>query len=153
MYITGPYEGAPFGVSVVVPAKAGPYDLGQVVVRGTIEVEPSTAALTVTTNTPTQGYAIPHILDGIPLEIKHVNFITTRPGFTFNPTNCDPMDVTGSVSSVEGSSSAVAVPFQVDQLRDARLRPEIRGLDVGENIESGRCEPVSEVDLSEGAVR
>ncbi len=124
VYITGPYEGAPFGVSVVVPAKAGPYNLGQVVVRGTIQVDPSTSALTVTTNTPTQGYAIPRILDGIPLEIKHVNFITTRPGFTFNPTNCDPMDVTGSVSSVEGSSSAVAVPFQATNCATLAFAPK-----------------------------
>jgi hypothetical protein len=113
VYITGPYEGAPFGVSVVVPAKAGPYNLGQVIVRGKIEVNPTTAALTVTTNSPSQGHAIPHILDGIPLEIKHVNFVTTRPGFTFNPTSCDPLSVTGSFSSVEGASSPLSVPFQV----------------------------------------
>jgi hypothetical protein len=123
VYITGPYEGAPFGISVVVPAKAGPYDLGQVVVRGRIEVDPTTSALTVTTNSPSQGYAIPHILDGIPLEIKHVNFVTTRPGFTFNPTNCDPMGVTGSISSVEGSSSAVSVPFQVTNCAVLGFKP------------------------------
>ncbi|HXC46098.1 MAG TPA: hypothetical protein VNU24_05785 [Solirubrobacteraceae bacterium] len=113
VYITGPYEGAPFGVSVAVPAKAGPYDLGTVVVRGTIQVDPITSALTITTNDPSQGYAIPHILDGIPLQIKHVNFTTTRSAFTFNPTNCDPTSITGSVASVEGASSPVSVPFQV----------------------------------------
>jgi hypothetical protein len=123
VYITGPYEGAPFGISVVVPAKAGPYDLGQVVVRGRIEVDPTTSALTVTTNSQAQGYAIPHILDGIPLEIKHVNFTTTRSGFTFNPTNCDPMGVTGSISSVEGSSSAVSVPFQVTNCAVLGFKP------------------------------
>jgi len=123
VYITGPYEGAPFGLSIAVPAKAGPYDLGQVVVRGRIEVDPTTSALTATTNSPSQGYAIPHILDGIPLEIKHVNFVTTRPGFTFNPTNCDPMGVTGSISSVEGSSSAVSVPFQVTNCAVLGFKP------------------------------
>ncbi len=122
VYITGPYEGAPFGISVVVPAKAGPYDLGQVVVRGTIRVDPISSALTVTTNT-TGPYSIPHILDGIPLEIKHVNFVTTRPGFTFNPTNCDPLKVAGSVSSVEGSSSPVAVPFQVTNCAALGFKP------------------------------
>jgi hypothetical protein len=124
VYITGPYEGAPFGVSVVVPAKAGPYDLGQVVVRGRIDVDPTTSALTVTTNSQAQGYAIPHILDGIPLQIKHVNFTTTRSGFTFNPTNCDPMGVTGSISSVEGSSSPVAVPFQVTNCAVLDFKPQ-----------------------------
>jgi hypothetical protein len=113
VYITGPYEGAPFGLSVAVPAKAGPYNLGTVVVRGKLEVDQQTSALTVTMNSPSEGYSIPHILDGIPLEIRHVNFQTTRPGFTFNPTDCNPLSVTGNVSSVEGSSSDVSVPFQV----------------------------------------
>ena len=112
VYITGPYDGAPFGLSIVVQAKAGPYDLGRVVVRGRIDVDPTTSALTISTDS-SGPYAIPHILDGIPLQIKHVNFTTTRSGFTFNPTNCSPMGVTGSLSSAEGSSSAVSVPFQV----------------------------------------
>ncbi len=123
VYITGPYEGAPFGISIMVPAKAGPYNLGQVIVRGTIAVNPITAALTVTTNSQAQGYAIPHILDGIPLQIKHVNFVTTRSGFTFNPTNCDPMGVTGSIASAEGSSSAVSVPFQVTNCATLAFKP------------------------------
>jgi hypothetical protein len=122
VYITGPYEGAPFGISVVVAAKAGPYDLGQVVVRGRIEVDPVTSALTVSTDS-TGPFAIPHILDGIPLEIKHVNFTTTRSGFTFNPTNCDPMNVTGNVSSVEGASSQVSVPFQVTNCAVLGFKP------------------------------
>jgi hypothetical protein len=123
VYITGPYHGAPFGLSVVVPAKAGPYDLGQVVVRGRIEVNPSTAALTISTDS-SGPYAIPHILDGIPLQIRHVNFITTRPGFTFNPTDCDRTSVTGSIASVEGSSSGVAVPFQVTNCAALKFQPK-----------------------------
>jgi hypothetical protein len=122
VYITGPYEGAPFGLSIVVSAKAGPYDLGTVVVRGTIRVDPTTAALTITTDS-TGPYAIPHILDGIPLEVKHVNFITTRPGFTFNPTNCDPSAITGSMSSVEGSSRALSVPFQATNCATLGFKP------------------------------
>jgi uncharacterized repeat protein (TIGR01451 family) len=140
VYITGPYESAPFGISVVVPAKAGPYNLGQVVVRGRIEVNPITAALTITTNSQAQGYAIPHILDGIPLEIKHVNFITTRSGFTFNPTNCDPMGVTGSISSVEGSSSAVSVPFQVTNCAVLAFKP---GFTVSTSGKTSRAEGAS----------
>ncbi len=125
VYITGPYEGAPFGLSVVVPAKAGPYDLGQVVVRGRIEVDPTTSALTVTTDTSGR-FAIPHILDGIPLQIKHVNFTTTRPGFTFNPTDCNPLKVTGSISSTEGSTSVVSVPFQVTNCAILGFKPSFK---------------------------
>jgi hypothetical protein len=124
VYITGPYEGAPFGISVVVPAKAGPYDLGQVVVRGRIGVDPTTSALTVTTNSQAQGYAIPHILDGIPLEIKHVNFTTTRSRFTFNPTSCNPMAITGAIGSDEGATSPVSVPFQATNCAALKFEPK-----------------------------
>jgi hypothetical protein len=128
-YITGPYEGAPFGLSIVNPAKAGPFDLQEgrpVVVRATINVDPHTAALTVTTNTPAEGYAIPSMIEGIPLQIKHVNVNITRPGFTFNPTSCNPTQVTGTVASVEGASSPVAIPFQVTNCQSLKFAPQFR---------------------------
>jgi hypothetical protein len=122
VYITGPYEGAPFGVSVVVRAKAGPYDLGTVVVRGTIAVDPINAALTVTID-GSGPYKIPTILDGIPLQIRHINFTTTRPAFTFNPTDCDAMSVSGSMSSTEGATAALSVPFQVTNCAILGFKP------------------------------
>jgi hypothetical protein len=122
VYITGPYKGAPFGLSIVNPAKAGPYDLGQVVVRAKLEVDPITAAITVSTD-DTGPYRIPTIIDGIPLQIKHVNVDINRPGFTFNPTNCDPMSITGSLQSTEGSSQTVSVPFQVTNCATLGFKP------------------------------
>jgi hypothetical protein len=116
VYLTEKYGGAPFGLSIVNPANAGPFVLEEgrpVVVRGKLELDSHTTALTFTSNTEAQGHAIPHILDGIPLQIKHVNVTITRPGFTFNPTSCDKMAITGSVGSDEGASSPVSVPFQV----------------------------------------
>ncbi|HWX44392.1 MAG TPA: hypothetical protein VNY52_03610 [Solirubrobacteraceae bacterium] len=124
VYITGPYDGAPYGLSIVNPAKAGPFDLGDVVVRAKIEVDPSTAALTITTD-PSGPYAIPHILDGIPLEIKHINVTIDRPDFTFNPTNCSPLAVTGSLGSDEGSFSALSVPFQITNCAVLAFRPKL----------------------------
>jgi hypothetical protein len=127
VYLTGPYEGAPFGLSIVTPAKAGPFDLQEgrpVVVRAKIEVDPHTAALTVTTNTAAQGYAIPSIIEGIPLQIKHVNVNITRPGFTFNPTSCDASEITGTVDSAEGASSPVAIPFQVTNCASLKFAPQ-----------------------------
>jgi hypothetical protein len=122
VYITGPYEGAPFGVSVVVRAKAGPYDFGNVIVRGAIQVDPINAALTVTIDS-TGPYKIPTILDGIPLQIRHINFTTTRPGFTFNPTDCDAMSVTGTMSSTEGTTVPLSVPFQVTNCAVLGFKP------------------------------
>ncbi len=160
VYITGQYHGAPFGLSIVNPVKAGPFDLEHdtanpaqnpacdcVVVRAKIEVNPSTAALTVTTNNEDEGYAIPHLIDGIPVQIKKVNVLINRPGFTFNPTSCDPMKITGSIQSDEGASSPVEVPFQVGKLRGPEVRAEIRGLHVREDEQSERRQPVGEADL------
>ena len=125
VYLTGPYQGAPFGLSIVNPAKAGPFDLQEgrpVVVRARIEVDPHTAALTVTTSEH-EPYAIPHIIEGIPLQIKHVNVNVTRPGFTFNPTSCNPTQITGTVASAEGASSPVSIPFQVTNCASLKFAP------------------------------
>ncbi len=133
VYITGPYEGAPFGLSIVNPAKAGPFDLENtkshrpacdcLVVRAKIEVNPTTAALTITSD-DSGPYAIPPIIEGIPLQIKHVNVTINRPGFTFNPTNCNPMAIGGSLRSTEGSSQALSVPFQVTDCAALKFQPK-----------------------------
>jgi hypothetical protein len=123
VYITGPYDGAPFGLSIVNPAKAGPFDLGNVVVRAKVEVNPITAALTVTTD-PSGPYAIPRILDGIPLEIKHVNVLINRSKFVFNPSNCTPTAITATLSSSEGTSSNISVPFQVTNCATLKFKPK-----------------------------
>ena len=127
VYITGPYEGAPFGLSIVNPAKAGPFDLLEgrpVVVRAKIEVNPTTAALTITTDPPGSPYAIPTIIEGIPLQIKHVNVTINRPGFTINPTDCDSSAITGAIDSAEGASSPVSVPFQVTNCASLKFEPK-----------------------------
>ncbi len=119
------YDGAPFGLSIVNPAKAGPFDLQEgrpVVVRAKVEVNPLTAALTVATD-PSGEHAIPQIIDGIPLQIKHVNVTINRPGFTFNPTNCEKMAITGTISSAEGASAPVSIPFQVTNCGSLAFKP------------------------------
>ena len=111
VFLTAGYKGAPFGLSIVNPAKAGPFDLGKVIVRAKIEVDPHTAALTVTTD------QIPHILDGIPLQIKHVNVTIDRPGFTFNPTNCSRLKLSGTFASVQHRLDRRRQPRQVARPR------------------------------------
>ena len=126
VYITGPYEGAPFGLSIVNPAKAGPFDLQEgrpVVVRAKVEVDPHTAALTITTD-PSGPHAIPTIIEGFPLQIQHVNVLVNRSAFTFNPTNCTPTSVTGAINSAEGASSPVSVPFQATNCAALKFTPK-----------------------------
>jgi hypothetical protein len=123
VYITGPYKGAPFGLSIVNPADAGPFHLGKVIVRAKIEVDPITTALTITSDNK-GDFKIPQYIKGIPLQIKHVNVTITRPGFTFNPTSCNHMQIGGSLSSAEGASQTVAVPFQAHDCATLKFAPK-----------------------------
>ena len=107
VYLTGPYKGAPFGLSIVVPTKAGPFNLGNVVVRARIDVDPYTAALTVTTD------PLPQILDGIPLRLRKANVTINRPGFIFNPTDCAQLHITATVSGSQGTQAEESAPFAV----------------------------------------
>ncbi len=117
-YITGPYKGAPFGVDVVVPAVAGPFNLGTEVVRSKVDVDPTTAQLTVVSD------AFPTILDGIPLQLQHINVTVNRPGFVFNPTSCEPMKLTGQLESSEGATASVSSPFQVTNCGSLTFKPQ-----------------------------
>ena len=136
VYITGPYDGAPFGLSIVNPVKAGPFNLEHdtsnpaqdppcecLVVRGRVEVDPHTAALTVSTD-ESGPHAIPHEIDGIPVQIRKVNVLINRPGFTFNPTNCNSMRIEGEIKSDEGASSPVSVPLQVTNCAALKFEPK-----------------------------
>ncbi len=134
VFITGPYDGAPYGLSIKEPAKAGPFNLERtklnspacdcLVVRARIEVNPVTTALTVTTNTPAEGHAIPTILEGIPLQIKHVYVAIDRSNFTFNPTDCNPLKITGGLTSAEGATASLEVPFQITDCAALAFKPK-----------------------------
>jgi hypothetical protein len=143
--IAGSPSDDPFGLSIVNPAVAGPFNLGKVIVRATIEVDPHTAQLTVTTT------EIPHILDGIPLQIKHVNVTIDRAGFTFNPTNCAPQQVTGTIGSVEGASSGVAVPFQVTNCASLKFAPKFTVTTAGKNSKAGGATLTAKLSEPAGA--
>jgi DNA-binding beta-propeller fold protein YncE len=130
VFLTGPYRGAPYGLSIVNPAVAGPYNLGTVVVRAKIEVNPLTAALTVTTDG--EGpHKIPQYLDGIPLQIKHVNVTIDRPGFVFNPTDCNPLSITANAISAEGATAAMSAPFQVTNCGVLKFKPKFAASTAG----------------------
>jgi hypothetical protein len=107
VYFAGPYKGAPFSVVDVTPANAGPFHLGNVVVRSTITVDPNTAAATITSD------QLPKFVKGVPSQLKELNVVINREKFEFNPTNCEPMKVTGKLTGYEGGSEEVSSPFQV----------------------------------------
>ncbi len=105
VYLTGPYQGAPFGIEVITPAVAGPFNLGIVTVRSRIEVDPHTAAVTITSD------PIPTILKGVPAQIKTLNVTVERPAFEFNPTNCTPTQITATLTGAQGATTNTTYPF------------------------------------------
>ena len=105
-YFAGPYNGAPFSLVIVTPAVAGPFDLGTVVVRAGLYIDPSTTQVTVKSD------PFPTILDGIPLDIRSVDVEANRKEFTLNPTSCNVMSVTGQESSTAGQTAALSDRFQ-----------------------------------------
>jgi hypothetical protein len=117
VFLTGPYKGAPFGVSVVVPAEAGPFNLGTVVVRGKILVDPHTAQVSI------ESDPAPTRLQSIPLDVRDIEVLIDKPGFVFNPTNCSPMRITGTIGSGEGASEAVSSWFQTVNCATLAFKP------------------------------
>ncbi len=117
VYLTGPYKGAPYGLSIVVPAVAGPFNLGNVIVRAAVGVDPHTAQITVTSD------PLPTMTDGIPLQIKAVNVSIDRQQFMFNPTSCEPMSVDGTLTSTQGASAGVSSRFQAAGCTSLPFKP------------------------------
>jgi hypothetical protein len=122
VYLTGGYGGAPFGLSIVTDAVAGPFNLGLVVVRTRISVDPVTSELTITTD-ETGPYAVPQIVFGVPLRLKRITVNIDRPNFMFNPTNCGAQQITARVSGNQGAVVTVASPFTVGGCRSLAFTP------------------------------
>ena len=125
IYLTGPYHGAPFGLSIVTPVVAGPFNLGTNVVRARIEVDPHTAQITITTDA-SGVHSIPTILDGIPTDVRSINAIIDREHFMFNPTNCNPQEFTGTAYSDEGAKASIGTHFQMGSCQSLKFAPNFK---------------------------
>jgi uncharacterized repeat protein (TIGR01451 family) len=128
VFLTGPYNGGPFGLSIVVPTTAGPFTLtgnggvGREIVRASIRVDPRTAQITVLSD------PLPTILEGIPLDIRTVNVVINRPGFMFNPTNCSQLAVSARVTSTGGAGAAPSTPFQAAGCAGLPFAPKLTAI-------------------------
>ena len=118
-YLTGPYNGGPYGLVMVIRAIAGPYDLGTVVVRSAIRVDPTDAHLTIDSD------ALPTILKGIPLRLRSVNVTVDRAGFLLNGTACGPHSVFSSIRSVDGSNATPSAQISVTGCDSLPFKPVI----------------------------
>lgn len=117
VYLAGPYKGAPFSIATITPAVAGPFDLGSVLVRAALYINPDTAQVTVKSD------PLPTILDGIPLDGRSIDINITRPGFSLNPTSCEPMAVTGEALSTRGQVAHLSSRFQAANCQGLAFKP------------------------------
>lgn len=145
VYLTGRYEGGPFGLSIVVPAEAGPFNLGSAVVRAAIEVDAHTGALTVRSD------SLPQILRGIPLQLRTINVSIDRGEFTFNPTNCEALTVSATVSSTEGARADVSSPFHAANCALLPFKPSFKASTQGKASKAGGASLDVKVGYPKGA--
>ncbi len=104
--LTGPYKGAPYGLAVAVRAVAGPFDLGTVVVRQALHVDPDDAHATVVSD------PLPTIRDGVPFRVRRVHVVVDRPGFMKSPSSCDPLAISTNVFSAGGQTASLTTPIR-----------------------------------------
>ncbi len=118
-YLAGPYKGAPLSMVVVTPAVAGPFDLGTVVTRVALYVDPATAQITARSD------ALPSVLEGIPLDIRSVSLRMDRSRFTLNPTSCKATQVGGTALSLLGNAASLSDRFQVGECAALGFQPKL----------------------------
>jgi hypothetical protein len=117
VYLAGPYKGSPLSMVFVTPAVSGPYDLGNVVVRAALNVNPVTTQVTAVSD------PLPQIVGGIPLRLRSVRINLDRPGFTLNPTDCKPNALGGNLVGSEGTPASLLTGFQVANCADLPFKP------------------------------
>lgn len=127
VFLSGPYNGAPLSLAVVTPATAGPFDLGTVVVRVALFVDPETAQIRAVSD------PLPHVFGGTQLNVRSVDLTMDKPNFTLNPTSCEPLATTGSLAGggadptdpAAFSAFPVSVPFQTTECGALKFRPKL----------------------------
>lgn len=119
IYLTAGYGGAPFGLSIVTEAIAGPLNLGLVVIRARVDVNPQTAAIEITSD------PLPQIMLGVPLRLQKIALDIDRPGFMFNPTNCNPLEVAATIAGTHNAAAAVSNPFAAAGCRGLAFKPKL----------------------------
>ena len=126
-FLPGPYKGAPLSLAVVTPATAGPFDLGTVVVRVALFVDPVTAQIDAVSD------PIPDVYGGTQLSVRAIRLNLDRKEFTLNPTSCEELSSSGVIrgggadpaSQAAWSSFAVSAPFQTSRCEELGFRPKL----------------------------
>jgi hypothetical protein len=124
VYLTGPYQGAPYGLAFVVPVVAGPFNLGKEITRAKIEVEPYSSRVIVSTTLPT-------IKGGIPVRMRSLSVNVSRPNYLLNPTNCQLEAVESTLTSTLKATANLSTPFQAEGCGTLAFKPSFSAKTTG----------------------
>jgi hypothetical protein len=119
VYLAGPYKGDPFSVVTVAPAQAGPFDLGNLVVRSSLGLDPDTNRAVV------KADPLPQFFEGVGLTYRRLHIVVDRPGFSLNPTDCSKLKVDSNVTSTQGAVAHPAAPFQLEGCKKLKFKPKL----------------------------
>jgi hypothetical protein len=119
IYLAGPYKGAPYSIIAQVPAQAGPFDLGTVINRSGIYVDPESARATIKTD------PLPQVLEGVPLAYRVLHVDVNRKNFTLNPTDCSAKAIRATVTASNGESAKPSDPFQATNCAKLSYKPRL----------------------------
>jgi hypothetical protein len=122
IYLAGPYQGSKLSIVAISTAKVGPFDLGTVVIRQALRVNPETAEVT---SDGSSSDPIPHILQGIVVHARDIRVYIDRDNFVLNPTSCEPMSATAAVLSGGGALANVSSPFQAADCASLGFKPKL----------------------------
>ena len=125
-FLTEGYKGCAYGLAVVVPVIAGPFDattpetdLGDIVVRQSVCVDPTTAQVTVTSD------PLPTIWHGVPLRVRSVTVLVDRDKFMLNPSDCTTKQVGASFDSAQETTAGAASPFSTTGCATQPFKPNL----------------------------
>ncbi len=121
IYLAGPFHGTSLSIVSITSAVVGPFDLGTVVLRFGLTIDPNTARVSVT---PTGSEPIPTIIDGIVTHVRDIRVYIDRSNFILDPTSCNPMSIASTLSSPAGATATVTSPFQAASCQTLKFAPK-----------------------------
>jgi hypothetical protein len=154
VYLTGPYNGAPYGIDVQVPVIAGPFNLGSALTRLGLYVNQTTGQVTAA------GYLPSIVYGGVPTRLRQVSISINRQGFLTNPTNCGTLATVSTVTGSLGASVSLSTPFQVGNCSALAFKPTFKAATLaktskkyGASLETTINQPAGEANIKSVTVQ
>ncbi len=123
LYLSGPFRGDPLSVVSITSAVVGPFDLGTVVVRFGLHIDPYTAQVSID---PSGSEPIPTIIDGIVTHVRDIKVSVDRPDFTINPTSCDARPISSTLTSSLGQVASTSAPLKAEACNELAFKPTFK---------------------------